>query len=344
MTLQTILQDLVDASAPAGFETPAEAVLSAALTEAGCELRRDRLGSLLALRKCGVANAPLLMLDAHMDEIGLIVTHIDEQGFVHFGALGGVDVRTLPDSEVTVLCDPPLAGVVCCLPPHVQSSDEMKSFPKLTDLAIDCGFSAETARNRIQPGTPVVFCHHPSELLNQRFVSKALDNRISMSILTCVMHQLKDAALDYDIVMAATTMEEVGGRGARTAAFGLEPDAAIVLDVTFADAKGIPSERTIPMDELTVCVGPECDRPLTAQIRRTAEALNIPLRSEVCPRSTGTNGSDIQISRAGVPVAVLSIPVRNMHTPVEMVSLKTADHAVQLMNELLTNLKGGDLL
>lgn len=344
MTLQMILQDLVDASAPAGFEAPAGEALFAALAEAGCELRRDRLGSLLAYRKCGVANAPLLMLDAHMDEIGLIVTHIDEQGFVHFGALGGVDVRTLPDSEVSVLCDPPLPGVICCLPPHVQTSDEMKSFPKLTDLAVDCGFSAETARCCIQPGTPIVFRHHPSVLLNQRFVSKALDNRISVAILACIMNQLKDAALDYDIVMAATSMEEVGGRGARTAAFGLKPDAAIVLDVTFAEAKGIPSERTVPMEELTVCVGPECDRRLTAQIRQTAETLNIPMRSEVCPRSTGTNGSDIQISRAGVPVAVLSVPVRNMHTPVEMVSLKTVDHAVCLMNELLINMKGGDLL
>lgn len=344
MTLQTILQTLTGSSAPAGFEFQASETLSGVLKNIGCEVRRDRLGSLLAVRRCGIQNAPLLMVDAHIDEVGLMVTTVDDNGYLKFGALGGADARIMPDSEVTVLCDPPIHGVVCCLPPHVQSADEMKSFPKLTDLAIDCGLTKETAERRVQPGTPVVFQSEPCMLLNNRFVSKALDNRLSAAIVTCALENLQQTALDYDLVFSATAMEEVGGRGARAAAFGLEPDAAVVLDVTFAEAKNVPADKSFGLDEMTVCVGPECDRPLTALIRQTAADLNLTVRPELCPRSTGTNGSDIQISRAGVPVAVLSVPIRNMHTPVELVSMETAENAVRLLTEFLTRLKGGDLL
>ena len=248
MTLQTILQTLTGSSAPAGFEFQASETLSGVLKNIGCEVRRDRLGSLLAVRRCGIQNAPLLMVDAHIDEVGLMVTTVDDNGYLKFGALGGADARIMPDSEVTVLCDPPIHGVVCCLPPHVQSADEMKSFPKLTDLAIDCGLTKETAERRVQPGTPVVFQSEPCMLLNNRFVSKALDNRLSAAIVTCALENLQQTALDYDLVFSATAMEEVGGRGARAAAFGLEPDAAVVLDVTFAEAKNVPADKSFGLD------------------------------------------------------------------------------------------------
>ncbi len=344
MTLLSVLHDLTAAPAPAGFEAAAVEALAAPLKNAGCELRRDRLGSLTAFRRCGAENAPLLMLDAHLDEVGLIVTSVDENGFLKFGSLGGADARVMPDGEVTVLCDPPLDGVLCCLPPHVQTAEEMKSFPAVSDMAIDCGMAKEAVERRVSPGTPVVFKSEPRLLKNGRFVSKALDNRLSAAVVACALERLRGAALDYDIVFCASSMEEVGGRGAQTAAFGLAPNAALVLDVTFAEAKGAPADKTFGLGELTVCVGPECDRRLNAALRQAAEALKIPLRPEVCPRATGTNGTEIQVSRAGVPVAVLSVPIRNMHTPIELASMDTAESAVRLLAKFLTDLKGGDLL
>lgn len=344
MTFQSVLQKLTVAAAPAGFEDAVAGQLAEILGGFGCEPRRDRLGSLIAVRRCGADNAPLLMLDAHIDEVGLIVTSVDENGFLKFGSLGGADARVMPDSEVTVLCDPPLDGVLCCLPPHVQTAEEMKAFPAVSEMAIDCGMTKEAAERRVEPGTPVIFKSEPRLLLNGRYVSKALDNRLSAAVVACALERLSGVSLDYDIAFCASSMEEVGGRGAQAAAFGLAPNAALVLDVTFAAAKNVPADKAFDLDELTVCVGPECDRQLNAALRQAATALDIPLRPEVCPRVTGTNGTEIQVSRAGVPVSVLSVPVRNMHTPVELASMDTAESAVRLLVKFLTDLKGGDLL
>lgn len=344
MTTFSVLERLTTASGPAGFEGPACAVLAEILGEMGISSRIDPLGSLIAELPASREGAPTLLLDAHIDEIGLIVSSIDEKGFVKFGSLGGADARIMPDCEVTILADPPIDGVLCCLPPHVQKPDEMKSFAAPKDMAIDCGMSKEALEARVKTGTPVVFKSLPRVLANNRFVSKSLDNRLCAAVIACALEKVKDHARDYNIVFTASVMEEVGGRGAKAAAFGVDPNAAVVLDVTFGEAKGSPANDTFALDALTVCVGPECDRALTGEIRKAAAALEIQLESEVYARSTGTNGTPIQITRAGVPTAVLSLPIRNMHTPVELVSLDTADKAVDLLAKFLDDLKGGDLL
>lgn len=344
MKLETVLRQLIAASGPAGFEDGVGDALAACLAETGCTPVRDRLGSFIAVRRCGKENAPLLMLDTHIDEIGLITTVADESGFLKFGTLGGADPRIMADCEVTVLCDPPLDGVICCLPPHVQKAEDMKNFQTVNDMAIDCGMSKEEIEKRVEPGTPVVFKGAPMELINGNFVSRALDNRLCAAVAVCALDAVKSAELDYDIAFCASSMEEVGGRGARAAAFALDPNGALVMDVTFAAAKGTPEDSTFGLDELTFCVGPECDRPLTRILRNAAEQVGAAVKPEVCPRTTGTNGSDIQIARAGIPVAILSLPIRNMHTPVELVSLSNGEKAVEVVAEFLTALKGGDLL
>jgi len=338
MDLKSLVFFLSSLAAPAGFERQSSNIVADLLRSCCDDVYTDALGSVIAVKKCGKENASLVMLDAHFDEIGLIVTGITDEGFFRFAKLGGTDERVLSDSEVLVLSEPPLAGIVACLPPHVQSEEDKGKFVDTESMCIDVGLSKSEAEKLIKPGTPVVSLHcAPTELLNCRFCGKALDNRLCAAVCISVMNALKDKTLNVDIAFVASVQEEAGCRGAGPAAFGLSPDAAIVLDATFGDSPDSPSNDTFSLGEgLTLCRGPETDRTLTDLLFETAERLNIACRPEVYGGSTGTNARPIQVVGYGVPTAVLSVPVRYMHTPLETADIVDAESAVRLLAEFFT--------
>ena len=334
---------LADIAAPAGYESPVADHLRENYSHLFTETKTDRLGNFIGISRCGRENAPLLMIDAHADEVGLIVTSVTDEGFIKFNALGSPDVRTLVNAEVLILGAEPVPGVVCTLPPHVQSAADMEKYPKITDLSIDIGHTAEEAKKLVSVGDCAVLRTCGTELISGRLTGRAFDNRLCLYVALEAMKNLNPAR-DYDVALVASVREEVGCRGAGAAAFGLDPDAAVVLDVTFAAQPEAPSFGTFPLGSgVTLCVGPFTDRKLTDRLFDLCEKLELGVSPEVYGGSTGTNATPVQITRAGIPVAVISVPIRNMHTPAELCDPADADTAIALLGGFLNELKGEEL-
>jgi endoglucanase len=339
MDLKSLIFFLSSLNAPAGFEKLVSEEVVKLLGKCCDNVRIDSLGNIIAIKRCGKENAPLIMLDSHFDEVGFIVTGITDEGFLHFAKIGSPDERVLPGAEVLVLTDPPLPGIVACLPPHIQSAEERGRFVDTDAMSIDIGFSKEKATKLVKPGTPVVSLNKtPVQLKNNRFSGKALDNRLCVAVCISSLYALKGKSITADVAFVASVQEEAGCRGAGPAAFGLKPDVSIVLDATFGDSPDTPPCDSFALGSgVTLCRGPETEPRLLPIFFFTAEKLGVPCNPEVYGGSTGTNARAIQISGYGVPTAVLSVPVRYLHTSVETADLEDAELAVKLLVEFFTH-------
>jgi len=314
---QQILGRLCALPGPSGFEGPVAQAAAELLRPLMDEVHVDRMGSVVGVRRCGRENAPKLLLDAHLDEIGFLVTG-HEEGFLRFAPLGGVDPRMLPDRELTILTQPPMVGVVACMPPHVQSREDMDQSQPIKELYIDVGLSQEEAERRIPVGTPAVYRTGCAPLGKNLFCGKALDDRACFAILLDAAEQLKGEALDVDLYILGSTQEETHSTGAITAAYGIVPDLCVAVDVTHGDSPDAPKDKTFKLGGGPVIgVGPNCTRWMSRRLGVKAKELEMDVQMEVMAGHSGTNGWDLQISREGVATAVLSLPLRYMHTPVE---------------------------
>lgn len=331
MNYEQILTRLCTLSGPSGFErevTGAAAELLRPLTD---QVYTTRLGSVVGVRRCGRENAPKLLLDAHLDEIGLIVTG-HEEGFLRFSSLGGVDPRMLPDREVVLLTDPPICGVVACLPPHVQTAEDMDKALPIKDLCIDVGLSREEAERRIPIGTPATYRGGCMSLGEELLCGKALDDRAGFAVLLDVLEQLRGKELNVDLYVLGSTQEETHSTGAVTAAYEIAPDRCVAVDVTHGDSPDASKNETFPLGKGPVIgVGPNCAVSMSGYLKALAKQAEIPFQIEVMSGSSGTNAWPIQISREGVATAVVSIPERYMHTPVEVVSKRDLEDAAKLL-------------
>ena len=317
MDYQQILGRLCALPGPSGFEGPVAQAAAELLRPLMDEVHVDRMGSVVGVRRCGRENAPKLLLDAHLDEIGFLVTG-HEEGFLRFAPLGGVDPRMLPDRELTILTQPPMVGVVACMPPHVQSREDMDQSQPIKELYIDVGLSQEEAERRIPVGTPAVYRTGCAPLGKNLFCGKALDDRACFAILLDAAEQLKGEELDVDLYILGSTQEETHSTGAITAAYGIVPDLCVAVDVTHGDSPDAPKDKTFKLGGGPVIgVGPNCTRWMSRRLGVKAKELEMDVQMEVMAGHSGTNGWDLQISREGVATAVLSLPLRYMHTPVE---------------------------
>ena len=210
------------------------------------EVKIDKMGSVVAVRRCGKENAPRLLLDAHLDEIGFIITG-HEEGFLRFAPLGGVDPRMLPDRELTILTQPPITGVVACMPPHVLSDEERDKSLSIQELFIDAGLSQEQAKARIPVGTPAVYRAGCAPLGEHKLCGKALDDRACLAVLIDAAQQLLGEKLDVDLYILGSVQEEVHGTGAITAAYGIVPELCVAVDVTHGDSPDGDKGKTFPL-------------------------------------------------------------------------------------------------
>ena len=317
---------------PAGFETCAAEIAESLLKPYMDEVWTDVLGNVIGVRRCGRENAPKLLLDAHVDEIGLIVTGV-EDGFLRFSTLGGVDARVLPTAEVKILCDPPVMGVVAAMPPHVLKKDEMEKAVKLDSLFIDVGLSKEEAEKKIPLGTPAVFNTTAQKLGENMICGRALDDRAGFAAIIRALELLGDAKLGVDLYVMASAQEEVGTRGAKTGAFSIDPDYSIVVDVGHAQTPDLKSgDGLVSGGGVAIAVGPNMNRAFTEKLIKAAREHEIKSQIEVIASGdSGTNTRSIQISREGVATALLSIPLKYMHTPVEVISLSDAEDTARLI-------------
>jgi len=328
---ERILARLCAIDAPSGFEEPAVRAAAELLRPLVDEVAVTRLGSVVGVRRCGRENAPKLLLDAHLDEIGLLVTG-HEDGFLRLAPLGGVDARMLPDRELTVLTPAPVLGVVTCLPPHIQTQGEADQAIPIKDLRLDVGLSQEEARRLIPVGTPVVYRGGCAPLGEELLCGKALDDRAGFAVLLDVLEQLKDKPLGVDLYVLGSTQEETHSSGAVTAAYEIAPDWCIAVDVTHGDSPDASKDETFKLGGGPVIgVGPNCDGRMSSLLRETAQKLGVPFQIEVMSGSSGTNAWPIQISREGVATAVLSIPERYMHTPVEVVHRRDLENTARVL-------------
>lgn len=338
MNYEKVLGELCGMAGPSGFESSVAAAAAKLLEGVMDEVRVDKMGSVIGVRRCGKENAPKLLLDAHLDEIGFIITG-HEDGYLRFAPLGGVDPRMLPDRELTIMTNPSMYGVVACLPPHIQSSEDMDKSLPIRELWLDVGLSQEEAEKRIPIGTPAVYRTGCAPLGSDLLCGKALDDRACFAVLVDAMERLKGEELDVDVYLLGSTQEETHSTSAITAAYGICPDMCVAVDVTHGDSPDAPKDQTFPLGGGPVIgIGPNCTRWMSERMKRCARQMDLEVGLEVMAGHTGTNGWDLQISREGVATSVLSLPLRYMHTPVETIHRDDLDMTAALLAQFIRGL------
>ncbi len=333
MTVPDLLRELLTAAGPSGSEEPAARVWREAAS-AFADVHGDTLGTSYA--RVGGSALPLLAVVGHIDEIGIAVTQIEGSGLVSFSTLGEFDAEVLAGQRIVIAGRNGLVeGVVA---PRTRSRRERADRTGLRhdDLHIDIGAaSAEEASALLAPGDAGVWHGELLELPNTRIVSRALDNRLGAYAALEAARRIAEEGAQAGVVAVAAVQEEIGHDGARTAAFGLEPDVALVLDVTWAtDVPGGSSSRAGKVElgsGAAITRGPVVNRHVSDLLLRAAEEDGIPYTIEVYTGATHTDADDVHTARAGVPTGIVSIPLRYMHTPCELGSLDDLEAVIALV-------------
>ena len=292
------------------------------------EVSADDMGDILVTM--GDKNADKhIMLDAHMDRIGLIVTYINENGFIKAEPVGGIDLRILQSSAVKVLAKENILGVICTMPPHLSKNDDELSRDKIW---IDTGLSADEVKNLVSLGDKIIVCSEFRELLNHQVAVSALDNRAGCAVLVKCAELLKNKDLPCRLSLVFSVQEETSELGAGISAYSLEPDEAVVIDVGFAKQDGVPDEKSGKIGcGAIISISPVLSKKVTDKIKDIAKRLDMECDYEVCGGSTGTNADKISSSRGGIMTGCISIPEKNMHTQVEVVSLDDMEKIAELL-------------
>jgi putative aminopeptidase FrvX len=342
-----LLHRLVTAAGPSGHETDPARVWREGCSKFAAEVRGDKVGSSVA-RVPGTAGGPTLAIVGHIDEIGIHISHIEDEGYLRFGEVGGWDSIVLVGQRVRIATrDGELIGVIGRKPIHLLKDDDRKKVPELRELHIDIGAKdADEARGMVRIGDVAVIDAQPLELPNGRFVSRALDNRVGCYVAAEAARLVAESGgAPGDVLALAVSQEETTFAGARTSAFALEPDLAIAVDVTFATDQ--PGVELGPITKHLLGSGPVIARGTTLHPRisellyETAEAEGLDFTVESLGRGTGTDADAIHFSRSGVPTGLVSVPLRYMHSPVELVSLDDIDAAARLIAAFARRLEPG---
>ncbi len=338
-----LLDELLRAGAPSGYEGPAAEIWREAASFA--TLSSDGLGSSVA--RIGEAG-PLLAVVGHIDEIGLVISHIDEKGFLYFNPIGGWDPQILVGQRVEVRGrDVLVPGVVGRKPIHLLDLEQRKKVVELKRLHIDIGAAdRDAAAALVRVGDPAVIAAEPVRLAGDRLISRSMDNRLGAYVALEALRRCDErGSLSASFAAVAAVQEEIGLFGARTAAFEVRPDIAVAVDVTHAtDAPGV-DEKEVGSHPLGS--GPAIGRGSTLSPKvfellvETAEEAGIEHTVAASGRGTSTDADAIQISRSGIPTGLVSIPLRYMHSPVELVDLGDLEAAVELIAAFAARLSDG---
>jgi len=289
------------------------------------DVRTGRLGNFVGLRRgTGPEPRPKVMAAAHMDGVGLVVTRVEGGGFLRVTSVGGIDRRLLLGQEVQVQGRRPLTGVIGARPPHLSSPEERTGTVPLEELYVDTGLAESEVKELVPPGSPVLYRQDLVLLRNGRAAGRCLDDAVGLVVLGVALEELARVEHQADFYVVGTVGEEAGRYpGAVTAAYDLWPQIAFAVDVTFGSYPGQNDPTgTYPLGGgPAIGVGPNCHPKLVALLEEQATEAGIPFSREVMPGATGTDAWGIQVVRGAIPTAVLSVPLRYMHTPVETVSL-----------------------
>ena len=335
------LKELLETPSATGTEIAVARLVRERLADTADEIRTDVMGSVHATLK-GAGAGPSLMLSAHMDEIGLMVTYISDEGYLSVASVGGVDAAVLPGMRVDVHASEsvePLRGVVGRKPIHLIEPDERKKVTPLDKLIIDLGLAGKKVRKLVRVGDVITFGVGFERFGAGMAVSRAFDDKAGVWVGVRVLEQLARAGrAPGDFTFAATVQEEIGTRGAETSAYSVRPDVGLAFDVTHAtDYPGIdPTKhgKIVCGQGPVIARGPNINPEVFERLVAAAEAEGLPYQLEAEPGVTGTDARAIQMARGGIPTGLVSVPLRYMHTPTEVVCLADLDATVKLLDTL----------
>jgi endoglucanase len=344
METKELLEILSNGNGVSGFEFNLKNEIINAFEKHTDSIQVDKLGNIIAHRK-GSGNGDVkILMAAHMDEIGFMVKDIDKKGFIHFTNIGGIDPRTILAQEVVIHGKEEVLGVIGSKPPHLQEQSEQEKSIKMEDMIIDTGFNKDELSQLVSIGDSITANRKLVTLMNSRVSGKAMDDRAGVAALYETMKELEKINHYADVYFVATIQEEITMSGALTATYGINPDIGIAVDVGFGRTPELNNSNSIEMGKGPgVTLGGNIHPGLRKRLVTVANDYNIPIQTDVRPGPTGTDARAMQITREGIPALVLSIPLRYMHTSVEVLDLKDVSQTAKLLAFFSASIKEDEM-
>jgi endoglucanase len=332
MNIKELCFSLSSKNGTSGDETNA-AIYAKELLSEYMNAEIDTLGNVVGTMGEGDIH---ILLDAHIDEIGLVVRHIDDKGFLLVDKVGGPDLRVLTGAEVVVHGKKDLFGVISSVPPHLQKGDNKNDTVDLKTMAVDIGYGKEKAMELVEVGDRITLKAQQFELIGDKVVSPALDDRCCMAVILRALELTKNKLDHIKLSVLFSSQEETSGSGAKTGSFSLMPDYAIALDVGFGDDPYTDKTQTIALGKgPSIGISPTLDREFTKELKELCKDKNIPYQHDVMGGRTGTNADSINNTGRGIKTALLSVPLRYMHTGCEVASVDDLENAAKVLAEYL---------
>jgi putative aminopeptidase FrvX len=337
------LQQLLETPSPSGYEWPIQQVVRDYISGVADTVETDSHGNVIATKN---PDAPLrVMLAGHCDQIGLIVQHVDDDGFIYVAQIGGWDVQMLIGQRLTIwAADGPVPGVIARKAIHLLEPDERKQVPKLSDLSLDIGAAnKEETMSLVRIGDPITLALGMQRFRNDLIVSPGVDDKSGLWIVMEAFRRAAGRKLNVGVHAVSTVQEEVGLRGARTSAYHVNAQVGIAVDVTHAtDCPGIDKKKVgdIRLGRgPAIYRGPNMNPKVVSRLIENAESGEIPYQLLAAGGATGTDANVMQVSRSGMAIGLIGVPNRYMHSPVEIASLADLDHTAQLLADFLVSLE-----
>ena len=341
MELKELIISISSLMSVSGYEGYSEKELNDIIGGEFDESFRDHVGNRFFVKRCGRKNAPKILIDTHLDEIGLMVTEIKDGGFVTVAPVGGVDPKIMQASDVTIYGKEKIFGVVGSTPPHLRRPDEGKTLKPVTELLIDTGYSKDKLSELIRIGTPVGFAPKYSELANGKIAGKSFDDKACAACAVSGISRVARDDLAGDVYLMLSSREEVGSPGgAAVGAHNVDPDYAMVIDVNLGKTPDTPKNETVEMGggaSFTIC--PVTDRKMTKMLLDEAKEKEIKTQICVTGGSTGTNTPAVNLAKEGIPTVDVGLPLKSMHTCSEVLELADAESVSALVALFISSKK-----
>jgi len=330
------ISELLKIPAITGFEEKAAKFIEKSMKPLCDKVEIDVMGNVIAYKKGSGKKKVKLLFETHYDQIGIMITKIEENGIIRFTNIGGINKKSLPGKKVKIFGKEEVFGIIGTKPPHLMSDEEIKKIDPINKLFIDCGFNKEEVEKIVSVGDVGLVDFEPQKLVGSSYMSAGFDDKAGAIVLYMAATLLDKMPPYHDIYFCFSVQEEVGLRGANTAAFAIDPDFAISCDVTFGDPVGNPIKLSIGKGP-AIAFGPGHTPSFVKKIKEIAEKEDIPFQLEIEPRPGGTDAAIIQVSRKGVRTALLGIPLRYMHSQIEVINTKDLYRAAKIYANVATS-------
>jgi len=336
---KAFLKEIISLPGLSAYEEPVREAIQKKWKTLCYEISTSPVGSLHGLKKGeGKEPRPRILLAAHMDAIGMMVTTI-EDGFIHFTEVGGLDHRLLPGQRIIVHGRQTLPGIIIQPPDRLLPINPGEPV-RMEHLIVDVGLEPAEVEKLVRTGDLISFAQEPFELSDDQLVGHTMDDRAAVALVTECLIELQKRHHDWDVWAVATVQEEESMAGGYTSPFIIQPDLAIAIDVTFAKSPGSSDHRSYNLGKgPTLGWGPNVHPAIYRRMKELAEKLEIPFQKEIMPKHSGTDAFAIQVVAEGIPTMVIGIPLRYMHSPVELVDYKDIERGGRLLAEFISRLE-----